>query len=397
MPVKWKPSKYPGVRYYFHKTRKHGVQKDRYFAIRYQANGTRHEEGLGWASEGWSAEKASHELAELKKAQTTGTGPSRLKEKRAAEEKRKEREKKEREKLDKESITFGQFFSNTYYPVAKTSKKHESYTKENQHFERWIKPVIGKLPLQKIQPFHIEKIKKKMLDAEKSPRMVQYVLATVRQVWNTARNHGIVVADSPTKPVKIPKIDNKRYRFLNRKEAEALLADLQMRDMNTYHMALLSLHCGLRAGEIFNLKWGHVDRERGMLYIVDPKGGTNRTAYMTKQIKFIFKRLIPRENDEYVFLDAKGNKYKEIPYSFRTAVKDSGLNNGVTDSRQKVVFHTLRHTYASWLAESGTDLYTIKNLLGHGSIVMTERYSHLSRGALQNAVKKFDKSSGTTR
>ena len=51
MPVKWESSKYKGVRYYEHPTRKRGVQKDRYYAIRYQKEGKRKEEGLGWASE----------------------------------------------------------------------------------------------------------------------------------------------------------------------------------------------------------------------------------------------------------------------------------------------------------------------------------------------------------
>ena len=57
---------------------------------------------------------------------------------------------------------------------------------------------------------------------------------------------------------------------------------------------------------------------------------------------------------------------------------------------KSAVFHTLRHTYASWLAESGVDLYTVKNLLGHSTITMTERYSHLGNNTLQNAVKVFE-------
>ena len=68
MAAKWKKTKYPGVRYYEHATRKHGIRKDRYYAIRYQKEGKRKEEGLGWASKGWTAEEANVELSELKKA-----------------------------------------------------------------------------------------------------------------------------------------------------------------------------------------------------------------------------------------------------------------------------------------------------------------------------------------
>ena len=62
------------------------------------------------------------------------------------------------------------------------------------------------------------------------------------------------------------------------------------------------------------------------------------------------------------------------------------FNNGVTDPRQKITFHTLRHTFASWLAINGTPILTIKELLGHQSLAMTERYSHLSPDHKRQAV-----------
>ena len=83
MGVEWKKTNFVGVRFYEHPTRKHGVQKDRYFAIRYQHEGKRREEGLGWTSEKMTAEKAALELAALKKAHTLGEGPASLEEKRA--------------------------------------------------------------------------------------------------------------------------------------------------------------------------------------------------------------------------------------------------------------------------------------------------------------------------
>ena len=102
----WKKTKYPGVRFREHETRKHGISKDRYFVIRYQRDGKRHEEGTGWASEGWTAEKAGNELAELKKAYTLGNGsPTRLTEKRELvkiqeEHKQREEERQENGCLD---------------------------------------------------------------------------------------------------------------------------------------------------------------------------------------------------------------------------------------------------------------------------------------------------------
>ncbi|MBW1990219.1 MAG: tyrosine-type recombinase/integrase [Deltaproteobacteria bacterium] len=61
----------------------------------------------------------------------------------------------------------------------------------------------------------------------------------------------------------------------------------------------------------------------------------------------------------------------------------------VTDPRQKICFHTCRHTHASWLAMAGVDLYTIAQLLGHRSLEMTQRYSHPSPDHLTAAVNKL--------
>ena len=92
-----------------------------------------------------------------------------------------------------------------------------------------------------------------------------------------------------------------------------------------------------------------------------------------------------------VLTTRKGKMIKEISNAFGRTVKDLGLNNGVEDQRYKVVFHTLRHTFASWLVEDGTDLYAVQKLMGHSTISMTERYAHLSNGTLQNAVKRLEK------
>lgn len=84
--------------------------------------------------------------------------------------------------------------------------------------------------------------------------------------------------------------------------------------------------------------------------------------------------------------------FKEIaPKTFYRAVDKSGLNQNVTDRRQRVVFHTLRHTFASWLVQKGVHLSTIGQLLGHTSMKMTMRYAHLDpTKQTKNAVSCID-------
>ena len=117
-------------------------------------------------------------------------------------------------------------------------------------------------------------------------------------------------------------------------------------------MSLLSLHTGMRASEIFNLKWASVDIDHSLIDILDAKGGS-RTGHMTGEVKKMFKRLKRGQPNGLVFKDRNGNQIKEASNSFERAVNDLRLNDGVTDRRQKVTFHTLRHTFASWLVQNG--------------------------------------------
>jgi integrase len=370
----WKKTQFKGVRYREHPTRKHGIMLDRYFVIRYQRDGNRIEEKLGWASdkEGkWTAEKAAQVLAKLKDAYDRGKNePTRLSEARQIQKERKEEEALEKAKEEKENLTFAQYFLGTYFPIAKTSKKKVSWEKEEGHFRLWINPVIGKIPLMDLRPIHLERLKKNLLDAKKSPRTIQYIFSTVRVVWNHARKNRIIEGDSPTKAVKKPKIENKRVRYLTAEEARTLLEDLKSRDQATYQMAGIALFMGLRAGEIFNLNWKNLDRENGFLWVMDGKSGKSRAVYLPNQVKKLFQEMTPGEPEDLIFPGPEGKPLREITSYFRTSVKKLGLNEGITDRRERFSFHSLRHTAASFLIQSGVDLYTVKEILGHGSIAL---------------------------
>jgi len=157
-----------------------------------------------------------------------------------------------------------------------------------------------------------------------------------------------------------------------------------------YEASLLSLHCGLRAGEIFSLSWGDVDMQRGRLTLRDTKSGKSRVAIMTEDVKDMLQSKQRGDHDELLYPGRDSKKRVEIGHSFDRVVTELGLNNGVTDRRQKVVFHSLRHTYASWLVEQGVDLYTVKELMGHSTLAMTERYAHLAPDTLQRAVRQLE-------
>lgn len=391
MAYKWIKTQFTGVRYREHTTRKHNGKKDRYFTIRYKVFGKLKEEGVGWASQGWNAQKVSIVRNDLIKGHKIGEGPESLSDKRELTSKQKKESELKKEQEKKDQVTFSYFFREIYFPQSKNNKQKKSYTCEDTFFRLWIDPVIGNLPLIKISPSHLETIKNNMDKASRSERTIRYVLAVIRQVFN----HAIVLkyfdGQPPTKYVKFPHADNQRLRFLTKKEAEDLLKELKKRSQQWHEISFISLYTGARANEIFSLRWADVEIEKGTLILWDTKNTTTRIAFMTEEVKKIFTSKVKDHESAYVFKDISGNKIKGVSNTFNRAVESIGLNSDVIDKRMKFVFHSLRHTFASWLVENGEDLYTVMKLMGHSDIKMTQRYAHLAKGKLQNAVKKLEK------
>lgn len=399
MATQWFKTNFPGVRYRKHPARKNGVNLDQYFTIRYKLNGKDKEEGLGWAKEGWTAAKAYERLKELKENRKAGQGPQTLAEKRLIEQERRDIAEQERIQANKGNITFGQFMTDTYLPQSKLDKKAKSHEIEAMLYERYIADIIGALTFPTISAFHMEKIKKTMTDKKLSARTIEYTLQTIRQGYHMARKLGIYTGESPTKAVKWPKLDNMKLRYLSIDEAETLLAALAAKSLNLHDEALLSLHCGLRFGEIAALTWSCVNFVAGTLAILNAKTGS-RTAYLTGRAKTMLENRKQGNPDELIFpkRTKKAGVMAQSSKTFSRVVDELGFNKGVTDRKQRVTFHTLRHTYATHLYESTHDLYLTQRSLGHSTGTMTARYAKMSESrlregaaALENVFKIIDK------
>ena len=390
---KWITSrKFPGVRWYLHPTRKNGVQFDRCFGLRYAAAGKRFQPALGWASQGWTEQKAALELAKLKDAYKTGEGDFSLSEKRRKALEKQKRIEKEREAQKAASITFSEFWEKHYWP-AQSHKSAGSLRAELGLYEKWLSPVIGAQALALITPGMLAPIKSSMIEAQKAPSTIKYAMALFSQVWNTAKKEGLVLTDSPSRHVVTPKIDNRRVRYLTLEESEKLLSALKARSIQVHDMSLLALYCGLRFGEIANLTWGFVNFDEKTMTIVDAKNKSkSRTAYMTTKVAEMLqaRKSVTTDASDLVFPSEKGTIQTSISKTFARTANEL-FNQGVIDHRQKVCFHTLRHTFASWLVQRSVDLYSVKELMGHATFKMTQRYSHLSPEGLRKAAAVIEK------
>jgi len=250
---------------------------------------------------------------------------------------------------------------------------------------RWQKHVIkyfghefkvAEITNKKILLFRSNLIKKGL-----SPQTVAHCLSLLRRVLHRAQQWDIFTGKLPS--FDMPKFDNKRVRFLTKTEANLLLQELSLKSQLWHDISLLALHTGLRAGEIFDLRPSHFDKNNSALYVFDTKSN-NRTVPLNAASLSVLDRNC--RSSDFIFKEREQPIY-QVSRIFRDAVAFCGLNIKIKDRRQKVVFHTLRHTFASWLVQSGTPLVVVSQLLGHKTLQITMRYAHLAPSQGASAVK----------
>jgi integrase/recombinase XerD len=158
---------------------------------------------------------------------------------------------------------------------------------------------------------------------------------------------------------------------------------------NIKHKTMLSLiySCGLRRSELLNLKPTDIDSKRGIVIIRQSKGKKDRIAPLSSKIlEMLREYYIGFKPKTWLFEGQNiGEQYSE--QSLQSVLKQALQKVGNT---KPVTLHWLRHSYATHLLESGTDLRYIQELLGHNSSKTTEIYTHVSTKSLQQIKSPFD-------
>ena len=323
-------------------------------------------EKIGWRSEGFTAQFASNLRAERMQLVRLGQ-PVKPQEERV--------------------MTLAEawaIYEEKHIPTIKRGNDEKAL------YNRHIASKFADIPLDQITTLELESYKQELLkkkvapkqkDAKSkllSPATVRHVLGLLGRIYNKMNTWGLYDGKSPVAAVKKPKLDNARVRFLSREQAQELLNILKQRSHIWWALAFISLNTGLRLSEILGLRTSDINLDARTIHVRDAKAGT-RIAVMTDEARDFFAENMPTGKNKYLFTNTDGKPYSSTTVSklFVRMVNEMGLNDDVSDARQKVVFHTLRHTFASWLAMEGVPLYTIAELMGHSTLEMTKRYAHL--------------------
>jgi integrase/recombinase XerD len=219
----------------------------------------------------------------------------------------------------------------------------------------------------------------------RSPTIRRY-LASLSSLFSFAERSGWLVQNPVAQFDKrsLPEAQP-RTRFLSQAEYRGLLVFSEPHLKPILEMAI---ETGMRLEELLGLRWDQVHMERREVRLVVTKSNRPRVVPLSDRAVAILAAIVRIVASPYVFNNPQtGRRYRNLRHSFRKACSRAGIS----DFR----WHDLRHTFASWHVQSGTDLYRLSRILGHSTLQMSARYAHLATEHLHQAVQDLATSMAT--
>jgi integrase len=309
--------------------------------------------------------------------------------------------------------SLGSFLSSDYKAWAETSiKTHKATLARLQASYAELLP----LKLDAITPFHVDRIRVARKKEGVKNSSINRELDDLKACLNKAVEWGHITENALAK-VKRYKVDNNaKVRYLTQEEEQRLRQALEQREQRnrtkrTSHnewlaerghserpaltpfvysdhltpMVLLALNTGLRRGELFNLTWDNVNLSKPQLTVAGEgaKSGKTRHIPLNKEALTVLTRWqqSTKATHGLVFPSENGQRFNNINKSWNNLLDDASIEG--------FRFHDLRHDFASKLVMRGTDLNTVRELLGHSDYAMTLRYAHLAPEHKQEAVDRL--------
>jgi integrase len=278
-------------------------------------------------------------------------------------------------------ITISQFYE-TYLAYSKTNHSPATTKRVVQAFSLF-KRCIGDKILQTVTVFDVEAFKAYRLPTC-SPVTVNIDLRMLKAMFSAGVKWDIIERN-PFKKAGLLRILEQAPVYLRQEEMRKLLGVIAIDWLKD--VIVFAANTGLRRGEVINLKWDAVDLDRKLIYVRNSasfrtKSGKERIVPMNRTVESLLRK-VPRKC-ECVFTGRQGTKIDAtyLSHYFREAIIDAELDG-------RLHFHSLRHTFASWLVQNGAGIYEVQRLLGHSTIQVTQVYSHLQPEQLHSTVNRI--------
>lgn len=346
-----------------HKTRYQNViyietttngKPDKIYYIRFRENGKSKEIKIGKYSEGIRENYCNQKLLATNNALRLGEQPPII-------------VKSHKNKI----ITFDDI-AKKYFDARELHNRtnHQARSK----YTSQLKPYIGSKDISKITKNDVIKIQTELAKT-RAPKTVNQYIQFIRAVYNFAMEEEIYEEKNPAKGIKEQKVDNKRERFLSANEVKILLEEL-VDNNELYLFTLLSLTTGGRLNTIMEISKKDIDLANNIITLKDIKNNDTYGGFFDTNVKkLLIKRMEQLSpNDKIIAMNSRTLRRKMSV--ILTKLFNSDLEHD--DRKNRVVVHTLRHTFASQLAINGTPIFTIQKLLNHKDIKQTLRYAKLA-------------------
>ncbi len=273
-------------------------------------------------------------------------------------------------------------------------KRSSSADSQQKHLD-WWDDKIGEYAVPRVTPALLSEIRDELLAGDtnrggkRTGGTVTRYLASLSHVFTVAVKDWRWIDSNPFLKVTKPKPGKGIVRFLSDTERKALLDECKKsKSEGLYCAVVTALSTGCRRGELWKLKWSHVDLQRELLIFEDTKNHERRNVALMGHALEIMKERKKQQkkkleakitginekpksiDDQYVFPGKIPGQSMDFTRPWRDAMKRAKVEN--------FRWHDLRHSCASYLAMNGATLAEIAEVLGHKTLQMVKRYAHLS-------------------
>ena len=259
-------------------------------------------------------------------------------------------------------------------------KRKRSWKSDQCYLRAHLIPFFGNMRLSEITRKNVEQYSSRRVEEGVKKSTVNRELAVLRKMMFKAIDWGRLDKNPVQREDFFQGEEQSKERVLTPYEQARLL---QVSSVSLKPILITALNTGMRRGEILGLEWEHVDLKNRKITLActNTKNKKRREIPINEELFSLLATLRAGANGSpYVFPNPfTGRPLQDAKSAFYRACKKAGIKG--------LRFHDLRHTFASRLSARGVDLNTIRELLGHGSIRMTQRYLHSNQALKRDAVE----------
>ena len=209
---------------------------------------------------------------------------------------------------------------------------------------------------------------------DKSKNTIMLALAAIKFFYTE-------VLDKEVGKIKVPKKENKLPTVLTREEVKKLIEATETKKSRL--MISLLYSSGLRVSELVNLRPEDIDFNEKVGRVIKGKGSRDRIFILSESLCKQLQSYLKKRENKFVFSKETPLTTRNLQKIVNGAKKKSGITKEITP-------HTLRHSFATHLLESGNDIRKIQVLLGHSSLNTTQLYAHVSTAELKKIRNPLD-------